>query len=121
MAAMLLNVYRRIIAAFALLALLLGAAAPALAVVHQALDPAAFAGICRVDDAAAPDRNAPHRLESAHCPLCTGHAAPPVAEERVSHCIGAVCELRLAVPLADPVPADAAALQPLNPRAPPRA
>jgi len=119
---MLLYVQRRFIAGFALLALLFGAAVPALAVVRQALDPAAFASICRVDDgAAAQDQTAPDRLQSAHCPLCLGHAAPPVADARVPQCIGAVSVLPPAPHYADPFPADTAALQPLNPRAPPRA
>jgi hypothetical protein len=123
MVAMFLNAQRRLIAAFTLLALLFGAAAPALAVVHQALDPAAFASICRVDDAAAQDQGgAPDRLKSVHCPLCLGHAAPPAADSHAPQCIGVVSsELRISPPAAVSYPADAAVLQPLNPRAPPRA
>lgn len=119
-----LNAQRRFIAAFALLALLFGAVSPALAVVRQALDPAAFASICRVDDSAAshPEGKAAHdRLKAAHCPLCLGHAAPPSAAAHVPQCIGAVSELRLPAQAAEPLFADTAALQPLNSRAPPRA
>lgn len=122
-AAMLLWTKRRLISGIALLAFLFGVAAPALAVARQAIDPASFATICRVDTGAADEQGgaASDRFKVAHCPLCVGHDAPPAAEVLPLLQVGIVSELRLAAQAADPFAADAAALQPLNPRAPPRA
>jgi hypothetical protein len=119
---MLLWTQRRLVAGFALLAFLFGVAAPALAVARQAIDPASFATICRFDTGAGEQQpgTAHDRFKSAHCPMCLGHAAPPAADPTASLQIGALFTLRVAVLHDDPDAADPAALQPLNPRAPPR-
>jgi hypothetical protein len=114
---------RRLIAGIALFAFLSGIAAPALAVARIAFDPAGFATVCRVDIVAGEQQpgTAHDRFPAAHCPLCLGHAAPPAADAMASVQIGAVPVLRVAALRGDPDAADAAALQPLHPRAPPRA
>ena len=117
-------VHRRFIAAFALLAFLFGAAMPALAVARQALDPTTFATICRIDAAAtesAPSSSFQSKLKSAHCPLCTGSATPATAVAVVPVVVADVAELLVSFPGSPPAADDAAARQPLNPRAPPRA
>lgn len=115
--------HRRLIAGIALLAFLFGAAMPALAVARQALDPTAFATICRVDAAAAEPASTgsfQSRVKSAHCQLCTGSATPPAAVDVVPAIVAAVAEPVVSFPGSPPAADDAAALQPLNPRAPPR-
>ena len=114
--------HRRIISGFALLAFLFGIAAPALAVVRQAVDPVAFATICRVDtgDATLPG-SLQAKLKSAHCLICLGSASPPAAVDLAPVMTAAPAELTVIFPRSPRAAADAAALQPLNPRAPPRA
>ena len=72
--------HRRIISGFALLAFLSGIAAPALAVVRQAVDPFAFATICRVDTGNGGENTLPGslqaKLKSTHCLMCLGSASP---------------------------------------------
>lgn len=119
-----LYLHRRIISWIALAALLFGAAFPALAVVRQALDPVAYATICRVDtgatDEALPVGSFSSGLKSAHCALCTGSAAAPATAAVAPVVVAAVPELRVLLPRSPLVADDPAALQPLNPRAPPR-
>ena len=124
-AAMRLLAHRRIISGFALLAFLFGIAAPALAVVRQAVDPVAFATICRVDLGNGGENTLPGslqaKLKSAHCLMCVGSASPPAAVDLAPVITGAPAELTVIFPRSPQAAADAAALQPLNPRAPPRA
>lgn len=120
-----LFMHRRIISGIALVAFLFGIALPALAVVQQALDPTLFATICRVDTGAASDPAAPGvpqtRLKSAHCLMCVGTVLPPPAASAVPVVVATIPELILPVDHSPPSAAgDAAVLQPLNPRAPPR-
>jgi hypothetical protein len=117
--------HRRIISGIALMAFLFGIALPALAVVHQAIDPTAFATICRVDTGAANDSSAPgapqNKLKSAHCLMCVSTGSPPPVAEVVPVVVSTIPDLilpfdRRPLPVSDP-----ATLQPQNPRAPPRA
>jgi hypothetical protein len=116
--------HRRIISGIALIAFLFGIAVPALAVVQQAIDPTAFATICRVDTGLASDPAAPgapqDKFKSAHCPVCVGTASPPPAAEVLPVVVSTVPELLLPVDRSPLVAGDPVALQPLNPRAPPR-
>lgn len=120
-----LFMHRRIISGIALAAFLFGIAVPALAVARQAIDPASFATICRVDagadagDPALPG-SAQTKLKSAHCLMCLGTASPPPAPGVASLVVSIVPELILPVDRSPSVASDPAALQPLNPRAPPR-
>ena len=104
--------------------MLFAALFPALAVARQAVDPTAFATICRVDAGAAGDATGPGSLQgtikSAHCVLCTGSGTPPPATTPAATAVSTVPELLLPVDHRPPVFDDPAALQPLNPRAPPR-
>lgn len=117
--------HRRIISGIALVAFLFGVALPALAVVQQAVDPTAFATICRVDTGVASDPSAPgapqDKIKSAHCPVCMVTASPPPAAKVLPVVVSTDPELLLPVDRGPPVAGDPAALQPLNPRAPPRA
>jgi len=119
--------HRRIISGIALVAFLFGVAFPALAVARQALDPTAFATICRVDSAAtgaagesAPSGSFQSKLKSAHCLMCVGSATPPSAATATPLVVAAVAQLIVVLPGSPSAAHDLAALQPLNPRAPPR-
>jgi hypothetical protein len=116
---------RRIISGIALVAFLFGLAVPVLAVARQAVDPAAFATICRVDTGAAgesgPSGPFQSKLQSAHCLMCVGSATPPSAAVVAPVVVAAVAELIVVLPGSPSAAHDFAALQPLNPRAPPRA
>jgi hypothetical protein len=115
---------RRIISGIALAAFLFGIAFPALAVARQAIDPASFATICRVDAGVAGESGSSgsfqSKLKSAHCLMCVGSATPPPAPGIASLVVSIVPELILPVDRSPSVASDPAALQPLNPRAPPR-
>lgn len=120
-----LFMHRRIISGIALLAFLFGIALPALAVVQQAIDPTAFATICRVDTGAASDPATPgapqDKFKSAHCLMCVSTASPPPVAEVLPVVVSTVPDLLLPVDRSPVAASDPAALQPLNPRAPPRA
>ncbi len=109
----------------ALLAFLFGLAVPALAVARQALDPTAFAAICRVDTGAAASKSLPgsmqDKLESVHCLMCLGTVTPPDSRRVEPVVVALVSELLVTFPRSPWVADDPAAFQPLNPRAPPRA
>jgi hypothetical protein len=119
---------RRFIAGTALLAFLFAVAFPALAVVRQAVDPLAYAKICRVDIGIAADEyttGAPGslqgKLKTAHCVMCVGTASPPpLMHVIVPVVVAAVPELVIPVDYRLFTVRDPAVLQPLNPRAPPR-
>lgn len=115
---------RRIISGIALVAFLFGVAFPALAVARQALDPTAFATICRVDTGAAgesgPSGSFQSKLKSAHCLMCVGSATPPSVSTVTPVVVAAVSQLIVVLPGSPSAAHDFAALQPLNPRAPPR-
>lgn len=111
----------------ALLAFLFAVTFPALAAFHRALDPLAFVVICGSDAGAAQDSAGPAvpgslkgKLKSAHCLMCLGTATLPPAPTLVSMVVAAVPELVLPVDQGQLPTRDPAALQPLNPRAPPR-
>lgn len=119
-----LHAQRRFIAGTALLAFLFAIAFPALAVVRQAVDPLAYAKICRIDTGTVDDGSAGSlqgKIKNAHCVLCVGTASPPPRMVLAPALVSAVPELLLPVDRRPLVVTDAAALQPLNPRAPPRA
>lgn len=116
---------RRFIAGTALLAFLFAIAFPALAVVRQAVDPLAYAKICRIDTGAAGDSTGipgslQSKLKNAHCVLCVGTASPPPVISLAPLVVSIVPELLLPVDRRPLVVSDPAVLQPLNPRAPPR-
>ncbi len=117
--------HRRIISGFALLAFLFGIAVPALAVARQAVDPTALATICRVDLGNGGDATLPGslqaKLKSAHCLMCLGTVTPPASQSIAPVIVGVVSELLVSFPRSPLAADDPAALQPLNPRAPPRA
>lgn len=117
---------RRLIAGAALLAFLFAVALPALAVARQAVDPLAYAGICRIDTGtAATSTGIPGSLQgkpkAAHCLMCAGTASPPPVISVVPVAGSAVPELVLPADRCPSVARNLAALQPLHPRAPPRA
>jgi hypothetical protein len=116
---------RRLIAGTALLAFLFAVAFPALAVARQAVDPLAYAGICRIDTGADPVAGAPGslpgKLKSAHCVLCVGTASLPPVIVVAAVVVAAVPELLLPMDRGLQVMRDTGAFQPLHPRAPPRA
>lgn len=114
-----LHLQRRIISGITLAAVLFGFAVPAFAVALQALDPVAYATICRVDDGSRDD-GMQDRLRKAHCLLCLGAGSPPPAIPAAARPAD-FPEFRLPALQAGAGFDDAAALQPLNPRAPPRA
>lgn len=117
--------HRRFIAGTALLAFLFAVAFPALAVARQAFDPLAYAKICRVDAGAADTIGVPGslqgKLKAAHCALCVGTVSPPPVISPAPVVVSTIPELLLAVDRRPPLVSDPAVLQPLNPRAPPRA
>ncbi len=118
---------RRFIAGTALLAFLFVIAFPALAVARQAVDPLAYAKICRIDTGVAGDTasgipgSQQSKLKTAHCVLCVGTVSPPPAISLAPVVVSIVPELILPVDRRPLVVSDPAVLQPLNPRAPPRA
>jgi len=117
---------RRFIAGTALLAFLFAIAFPALAVARQAFDPLAYAKICRIDTGAAGDTtNIPGslqaKLKNAHCVMCVGTGSPPPVIVVAPVVVSTVPELLLPLDRRPLVVTTAAVLQPLNPRAPPRA
>ena len=122
-----LHAQRRFIAGTALLAFLFAIAFPALAVARQAVDPLAFAKICRIDtgvaasDAADTPGSLQAKLKTAHCVMCVGTASPPPVIIVAPVVIARVPELLLPVDRHPLVVSTLSALQPLNPRAPPRA
>jgi len=119
------HAHRRFIACTALLAFLFAIAFPVLAVARQAFDPLAYAKICRVDTGAADTTGLPGslqgKLKSAHCVMCVGSGSPPPAIVVAPLVVAAIPELLLPADRRPPVVIAAAVLQPLNPRAPPRA
>ena len=118
-------VKQRFIASFALVALLFAFAVPAMAVVRYAID--AFAKVCSpvesIQAAANGETPAPGgKVSTQHCLTCVGSATTPFLFPEVS---GASLVPRSPVIIvvsadAPPVVSGMAALQPLNPRAPPR-
>ncbi len=122
-----LYAHRRFIAGAALLAFLFATAFPALAVARQMLDPLAYAGICRVDlgnggeSANTLPGSLQGKLKSAHCLMCVGTASPPPAISLSPVLVSTAAEVLLPVDRRPLRARDAATLQPLNPRAPPRA
>lgn len=120
-----LFLHRRIISALALLAFVSGIAVPALAVARQAVDPAAFATICRVDSGAAANPALPGApaatFKHAHCLMCVSTASPPPVHDLNAACVVPVPELLLPADRGAHPAAGMAALHPLEPRAPPRA
>lgn len=117
-------IHRQLIAGTALLAFLFATAFPMLAVAHQAVDPTAYATICRVDVGVTGDASLPGapqtKLQSAHCLMCLGTALPPVTTP-VFQLVALIPELLLPAARSPFVVHDFAALLPLHPRAPPRA
>lgn len=116
---------RRFIAGTALLAFLFAIAFPALAVARQAVDPLAYAKICRVDingtdDVGTISGSLQKKLKNAHCVLCLGTGSPPPAVSIAPAVITIAPELLLPVDRRPLVVRDRVVLQPLNPRAPPR-
>ncbi len=121
-----LHAQRRFIAGTALLAFLFAIAFPALAVARQAVDPLAYAKICRVDingtgDASSIPGSLQNKLKNAHCVLCIGTGSPPPAVSIAPVVVSTAPELLLPVDRRPLVVRDRVVLQPLNPRAPPRA
>lgn len=121
-----LHAQRRFIAGTALLAFLFAIAFPALAVVRQAVDPTAYAKICRIDTGAVADSSGipasqQNKIKNAHCVLCVGTVSPPPVISLAPVVVSVVPELILPVDRRPLVVSDPAVLQPLNPRAPPRA
>jgi hypothetical protein len=120
---------RRLIAGTALLAFLFAVAFPALAVMRQAVDPLAFAKICRIDTGVVVGDNGvvipgspQEKLKAAqHCLMCVGTGNTPPQMVVATIVISAVPELLLPIDRRPVVVSDPAVLQPLNPRAPPRA
>ncbi len=98
---------------------------PALAVARQAVDPLAYARICRIDTGVAGDTGVSGSLQgkikNAHCVLCVGTVSPPPVIAPAPVVVSTIPELLLAVDRRPLVVSDPAVLQPLNPRAPPRA
>lgn len=120
-----LHAQRRFIAATALLAFLFAIAFPALAVVRQAVDPTAYAKICRIDTGAASDTTGipgsqQNKIKNAHCVMCVGSGTPPPAIVIAPVVVSLVPELILPVDRRPLWVSDPAVLQPLNARAPPR-
>lgn len=121
-----LHAQRRFIAGTALLAFLFAIAFPALAVARQAVDPTAYAKICRIDTGAAGDSSGipasqQNKIKNAHCVLCVGTASPPPVIVPAPVVVSTIPELLLPVDRRPLLVSDPAVLQPLNPRAPPRA
>ena len=119
-------VKQRIIASLALVAFLFAFAAPAMAVVRYAIDPVAFAKVCSPVESiqAAANGETPAsggKVSSQHCLTCVGSATNAFLFPEVSGA-SPVPRNPVIVVSADapPVVSGMAALQPLNPRAPPR-
>ena len=119
-------VKQRFVASFALVALLFAFAVPAMAVVRYAIDPVAFAKVCSpvesIQAAANGETPSPGgKVSSQHCLTCVGSATTPFLFPKISGAL-AVPRNPVIVVSADapPVVSGMAALQPLNPRAPPR-
>jgi len=119
-------VKQRIIASLALVAFLFAFTAPAMAVVRYAIDPVAFAKVCSpvesIQAAANGETPAPGgKVSGQHCLTCVGSATTPFLFPEVSGA-SPVPRNPVIVVSADtpPVVSGMAALQPLNPRAPPR-
>ncbi len=124
-----MNMYlqRRLIAVAALIGFLFAIAFPALAVARQAIDPLAYAKICRIDTGTAagerstgPSGPLQGKLKSAHCVLCVGTATPPPVIVIAPVVVAAAAERAVPVDRGRDVAHDRAVLQPLHPRAPPR-
>ncbi len=119
-----LLIHRRLIAGSALLAFLFAVAFPVLAVARHAVDPTAYATICRVDVGITGDPSLPGspqtKLQSAHCLMCLGIAVPPAAIP-VFQVVAVIPDLLLLAARAPFAAHDSAAFQPLHPRAPPHA
>ena len=122
-----LHAQRRFIAGSALLAFLFAIAFPALAVARQAVDPLVTAKICRIDTGAAGDiasgvsGSQQGKLKTAHCVMCVGTVSPPPVIVLAAIVVSTIPELLLPVCGRPLVVSNLSALQPLNPRAPPRA
>lgn len=117
---------RRFIAGTALLAFLFAVAFPALAVARQAVDPLGYAKICRIDTGVAGDATGlpgslQGKIKAAHCVMCVGTVSPSPVISVAPVVVSRVPELLLPVDRRPLVVSDPAVLQPLNPRAPPRA
>ncbi len=121
-----LHAQRRFIAGTALLAFLFAIAFPALAVARQAVDPLAYAKICRIDTGVAGDSSGipgslQGKIKAAHCVMCVGTASLPPAISLLPVVVAIAPELILPVDRRPLVVSNPFVLQPLNPRAPPRA
>lgn len=121
-----LHAQRRFIAGTALLAFLFAVAFPALAVARQAVDPLGYAKICRIDTGVAGDATGlpgslQGKIKAAHCVMCVGTVSPPPVISVAPVVVSRVPELLLPVDRRPLVVSDPVVLQPLNPRAPPRA
>lgn len=117
---------RRLIAGTALLVFLFAVTFPALAVARQAIDPLAYARICRIDTGVAGDiagiPGSPQgKIKAAHCVMCVGTVSPPPAISLKPVIVSVIPELILPGDRRPLAVSDLSALQPLNPRAPPRA
>lgn len=120
-----LHAHRRFIAGTALLAFLLAVMFPTLAVARQAIDPLAYAKICRIDNGTAGESaggagSLQDKLKKAHCVMCVGAASPPPEISLAPAVVVIVPELLPAADRRPLVVRDRVVLQPLNPRAPPR-
>lgn len=115
---------RRIIAGAALLAFLFAIAFPALATVRHALDPLSAATICSTEPGVSGNDGAPPatgKLHGGHCVLCVASVSPPPVVSLVPVATVTPAILNLSPDRSRLAVRDPAALQPLNPRAPPRA
>lgn len=120
------HAHRRFIAGTALLAFLFAVMFPTLAVARQAFDPLAYAKICRIDAGTAGESaggagSLQDKLKKAHCVMCVGAASPLPAISLAPAVVVIVPELLLPVDRRPLVISEPFVLQPLNPRAPPRA
>lgn len=112
-----------------MLAFLFAVGFPALAVARQAADPLAFAKICRIDTGVVIGDNGvaipgspQEKLKAAqHCLMCVGSGNTPPQMIVAPIVVSTMPELLLPVDRRPVVVSDPAVLQPLNPRAPPRA
>jgi len=118
--------YHRIIAGTALAAFLLAISLPVIAVARMVFDPVGFATVCRVDvggssSAPASGGSSQGKLKAAHCVMCLGGASPPPAPGLAMQVVARIPELSVVDHHGLPAVHNLSALQPLNPRAPPRA
>jgi len=120
-----LSRYHRIIAGTALAAFLLAISLPVIAVARMVFDPVGFATVCRVDlggGSSAPASGDSHgKLKAAHCVMCLGSASPPPTAGLAMRVVARIPELSVIDHHGLPAIHNLSALQPLNPRAPPRA